>query len=139
MPLRALQREFAIADDSPDGRMLGLVAESLDYVCGLSLGARLPSEVLSGKASWEPTLEHRKRAMSIVRLQLLAWIDPEAADPARGDPILRLENEPALRQQVQHAFERSFFEAVGQAALEFFLGVFRRLRTLQPRAHAAEQ
>ena len=110
VPLRALQREFGIADDSEDGRMLGLVAESLDYVCGLSLGDRLPSEVLSGKASWEPTLEHRRRAFNIVRLQLLTWIDPDAADPARGDPIQRLENEPALRQQVQLAFERAAAE-----------------------------
>ena len=93
VPLRALQREFGIGDDSPDGRMLGLIAESLDYVCGLSLGDRLPSEVLSGQASWEPTAEHRKRAFSIVKLQLLSWIDPDAADPAKGDPIARLETE----------------------------------------------
>jgi len=110
VPLRALQREFGIADDSEDGRMLGLVAESLDYVCGLSLGDRLPNEVLSGKASWEPTAEHRRRAFNIVRLQLLAWIDPEAADAARGDPMARLETDPALRQQVQHAFDRAAAE-----------------------------
>ena len=105
MPLRALQREFAITDDSPDGRMLGLIAKSLDYVHGLSLGDRLPSEVLSGQASWEPSPEHRQRALGIVRLQLLTWIDPDAADPAHGDPLARLETDPALRQQVQKAFE----------------------------------
>ena len=110
VPLRALQREFGIGDDTADGRMLGLIAESLDFVCGLSLGDRLPSEVLSGRASWEPSLEHRKRAFSIVRLQLLSWIDPDAADPAKGDPIVRLETEPALRQQVQVAFERAAVE-----------------------------
>lgn len=110
VPLRALQREFGIGDDSPDGRMLGLIAESLDYVCGLSLGDRLPSEVLSGQASWEPAAEHRRRAFGIVKLQLLTWIDPDAADPAKGDPIMRLETEPALRQQVQLAFERAATE-----------------------------
>ena len=110
VPLRALQREFGISDDSPDGRMLGLIAESLGYVCGLSLGDRLPSEVLNGHASWEPSAEHKRLAMNIVRLQLLSWIDPDAADPAKGDPLLRLENEPALRQQVQLAFERAAAE-----------------------------
>jgi hypothetical protein len=110
MPLRSLQREFGITDHSADGRMLGLVAESLDYVCGLALGDRLPSEVLSGKASWEPTLEHRKRAFNIVRLQLLTWIDPQAADPAFGDPIARLETDAGLRQQVQNAFDRAATE-----------------------------
>ncbi len=110
VPLRALQREFGIGDDSADGRMLGLIAESLDYVCGLSLGDKLPSEVLTGRASWEPSAEHKRLAMNIIRLQLLSWIDPEAADPAKGDPLLRLENEPALRQQVQLAFERAATE-----------------------------
>jgi hypothetical protein len=110
VPLRALQREFGITDGSPDGRMLGLIAESLDYVCGLSLGDRLPSEVRTGRASWEPTLRHRKLAMDIVRLQLLTWINPSAADPAKGDPIERLETDPALRQQVQAAFERAAVE-----------------------------
>ena len=81
VPLRALQREFGIGDDSADGRMLGLIAESLDYVCGLSLGDKLPSEVLTGRASWEPSAEHKRLAMNIIRLQLLSWIDPEAADP----------------------------------------------------------
>jgi len=107
LPLRALQREFGIDDDSPDGRMLGLIAESLDYVCGLSMGDMLPTEVLTGKASWEPTAQHRKLAFSIVRLQVLAWIDPDAADPAKGDPIERLETDAMLRQQVQRAFERA--------------------------------
>ena len=66
--------------------------------------------MLSGRASWEPTAEHRRRAFGIVKLQLLTWIDPDAADPAKGDPIVRLETEPALRQQVQKAFERAAVE-----------------------------
>jgi hypothetical protein len=110
VPLRALQREFGIGDDSADGRMLGLITESLDYVCGLSLGDRLPSEVLTGRASWEPSAEHKRLAMNIIRLQLLSWIDPDSTDPAKGDPLQRLENEPALRHQVQLAFERAATE-----------------------------
>ncbi len=110
VPLRALQREFGIDNASPDGRMLGLIAESLDYVCGLSLGDRLPSEVLTGRASWEPTPQHRKLAMDVVKLKLLAWIDPSATDPAKGDPIQRMESDPALRQQVQAAFDRAAVE-----------------------------
>ena len=55
LPLRALQREFDIADESEDGRMLALIAASLDFVTSLRLGDALPAEVLSGEASWEPT------------------------------------------------------------------------------------
>lgn len=109
MPLRALQREFGIADESPDGRMLGQVAEGLDYVCGIAPGDRLPSEVLSGRASWEPGPEHRSLALSLVRLRLLAWLDPGAAS-GEGDPIARLESDPTMRHSVQLAFERAAIE-----------------------------
>src|SRR5690349_20158444 len=51
IPLRSLQREFAIPDDSDDGRMLGLIAQSLDFIASLHLGDALPAEVLSGQAS----------------------------------------------------------------------------------------
>src|SRR6476661_6490578 len=46
IPLRSLQREFAIADDSDDGRMLGLIAQSLDFISLLRVGDALPTEVL---------------------------------------------------------------------------------------------
>ena len=106
VPLRALQREFAIEDDSPDGRMLGLIAESLDYVSGLHLGDRLPSEVLDGRASWEPGARHRALVEARLRMQLLAWIDPSAAGAGMG-AVLRLDQDQGLRQRVQAAFEQA--------------------------------
>ncbi|MCW3475720.1 hypothetical protein [Limobrevibacterium gyesilva] len=108
VPLRALQREFAIDDDSPDGRMLGLIAESLDYVTGLHLGDKLPSEVLTGKASWEPDARHRRLVASRLRLQLVAWLDPQALEAgADAAALQRLDEDPAMRQQVQAAFAQA--------------------------------
>src|SRR5271165_3544018 len=75
MPLRALQREFGIADESDDGRMLGLVAQSLDFVAGLRLGDALPAEVLSGEASWEPDRVHLQIANARLQSQLVAWLN----------------------------------------------------------------
>jgi hypothetical protein len=51
IPLRSLQREFSIPDDSEDGHMLALIAQSLDFVAVLHIGDKLPTEVLSGQAS----------------------------------------------------------------------------------------
>lgn len=78
IPLGALQREFGIADDSDDGRMLGLIAQSLDFVGGLHIGDPLPPEVLSGEASWEPDEVH-----------------------------LQIADDAARRQQVQQAFAKA--------------------------------
>ena len=42
LPLRAIQREFGIADDSPDGIVLGMIGEALDFVGVLHIGDRFP-------------------------------------------------------------------------------------------------
>ena len=103
LPLRAVQREFGIADASADGRMLGLIAQSLDYVAGLRLGDPLPPEVLSGDASWTPEPRHREAAGARLRRQLLAALDPEAA----GASAEMLESDPRLRAAAQAAFARA--------------------------------
>lgn len=108
VPLRALQREFGIEDDSPDGRMLGLIAEALDYVAYLHLGDRLPSEVLDGTASWDPEPRHRALVENRLRMQLLAWLDPASLDSAaRGAAVARLDEDATLRHRVHRAFEQA--------------------------------
>ena len=67
IPLRALLREFGIDAESSDGRMVGLIAESLDFVSGLRLGDALPPEVLTGEASWQPGPEHLAAASARLR------------------------------------------------------------------------
>lgn len=111
LPLRSLQREFGIEDDSADGRMLALIAESLDFVAGLSIGDPLPSEVLTGRASWQPGSKYEQAAATKLRLQLLAWVDPALAGQGGPAPSLeRMETDPALRAAVQRAFERATAE-----------------------------
>ena len=107
LPLRSLQREFQIGDDTPDGRMLGLIAESLDYVPGLRLGDPLPAEVLSGEASWEPAEIYRQRARGRLWLQLLDWIAPGQVTAATPDTIgARLEHDPILQVLTKRAVDR---------------------------------
>ena len=107
LPLRSLQREFQIGDDTPDGRMLGLIAESLDYVAQLRPGDPLPAEVLTGEASWHPEEMFRVRARGRLWLQLLDWIAPGQVDEASPDTIgARLEHDPALQALTQRAVDR---------------------------------
>lgn len=79
VPLEALKEAFAIADASPDGRMLGLIADSLDFVAGLRLGDRLPPEVLNGEASWLPEPHHRVLAEARLCRRLAAGAVPPPA------------------------------------------------------------
>ena len=128
VPLRSLQHEFGIADDAPDGRMLGLIAESLDYVTALHPGDRLPEEVVSGAASWTPSVLHRQRAVTRLRLNLLAWLDPAAAQAAGRDVERghRLDSDPELRTMVQKAFRMAATE-LGLASPEELVAQVERL------------
>ncbi len=110
VPLRALQRELGIADDSEDGRMLGLIAEALDYVTGLQPGDMLPREVLSGEASWQPSAAPRQRAVARLQMQLVAWLGGLTGDASLSVQSLsaqRIEQDPSLRARLTEAFERA--------------------------------
>lgn len=109
VPLRAFQRELGVADDSADGRMFGLIAQSLDFVAGLQFGDPLPTEVLDGRASWAPAGTHRALASARLRLQLAAWLRPEAAGVVMPDAgtVRRLDEDPAMRQHVNAALDKA--------------------------------
>jgi hypothetical protein len=110
LPLRSLQREFGIPDDSADGRMLAQIAASLDFVAGLHLGDPLPAEVLSGEASWDPSPAHFQVANAKLRLQLVAWLRADRiGTESTLDPkaLIAAADDPASRQQVQEAFRKA--------------------------------
>ena len=106
VPLEALRKEFGIAEDSADGRMLALIAKALEYVSCLQPGDRLPPEVLDGQASWRPSPNHLRLAATRLRLNLVAWSAPKSrwAGAQRDElSLLRLADDPALSREVQAA------------------------------------
>lgn len=145
LPLRALQHEFSIPDESEDGRMLALIAAALDFVTTLRLGDKLPPEVLSGEASWEPEPQHRQLALAKLRLHLIAWLQPEKAEeyallaPAE---IIAAADDPALRPQLRQAYcrmaadmklpENAISPMLDALALELSYVEALRERLLQP-------
>ena len=110
VPLRSLQREFSIPDESDDGRMIALIARSLDFVAGLRIGDALPPEVLDGGASWTPDDMHLRIANARLQWQLVAWLNSgTGGDEAelKPDDLMQLTEDPGRRQQVQMAFAKA--------------------------------
>ncbi|MBS0559389.1 MAG: hypothetical protein JSR21_04980 [Proteobacteria bacterium] len=108
--LRSLQREFGIADESEDGRMLGKIVEALDFVNALQIGDRLPAEVLTGDASWEPDPVYARIAAARLRMQLVHWVNGRTSDALlelTEETLQQIEDDPALRHQVQHGVGRA--------------------------------
>lgn len=129
LPLRSLQREFGIADNSDDGRMLGLIADALDFVAALRIGDPLPAEVRTGEASWEPDPVHLQLAATRLKLQLVAWLNSgTGGDQPDLDAksILQVADDPALRLKVQDAMTHAA-EALGLPNAEAVLALIEDL------------
>ena len=107
LPLRSLQAELRIVNASPDGRMLSLIARSLDFVADLRLDDLLPVEVLGGAASWQPSAAHQQLAASRLKLQLISQLGTnEPTDWSRAEPraVLAAASGPGMRLRLQEAY-----------------------------------
>jgi len=71
LPLQSVAREFRVEPTSPDGQMLTLIEQALEFVVSIKLGDKLPSELNDGEASWEPNGQDRRVAASRVRHNLV--------------------------------------------------------------------
>lgn len=129
LPLRSLQREFGIPDGSADGRMLVRIAESLDFVSVLRPGDPLPSEVLTGEASWEPDPLHLEIAQTRLRVSLVDWLNAGSGSERQAldaGSLLAVANDAKLRQQVQKALSRAA-EALGLDTAAEVVGLLEAL------------
>ncbi|MBB4264851.1 hypothetical protein [Roseospira visakhapatnamensis] len=104
LPLEGVRKEFAIASDSPDGRMLALLAKGLKFVKGLRLGDPIPREVLTGDASWEPKDKHRQIAYHRLSMQVLGWLSGDEHVITNPDELMQVAGDPTFRRRVNEAF-----------------------------------
>jgi hypothetical protein len=124
MPLRSLQREFGIADETADGQMLRLIAGALEFVSALRIGDKLPSEILTGAASWEPDAEHVQMASARLQIQLVDWLRTRTGGGPLGitpESLASGDVDPAARQAMQEALAQAA-EALGLPTPDAVLG-----------------
>ena len=75
LPVPQLAVELGLRDsDTPDARRLRLAAQAVSYVESLDLGADLPSEVITGKASWVVPEPFLRAAKAAIGGRISAWI-----------------------------------------------------------------
>ena len=117
LSLPQLVSGFDIAAGSSDAKLLEVVEKGLAYVRRIQPGDSIPRELLDGTASWAVEDKDRMLAESRMRVQLVTWLagkEVGSSDPAE---ILKLANDPAIRDRVQ--------EAAGELAQRLGLGAAR--------------
>jgi hypothetical protein len=118
LPLRSVAREFNIDPEGPDGAMLVLIEQALEFVVALRLGDNLPSELNGGEASWKPTEQDCKLAASRVRRELVRCVFARIGQSVsiEGPLVPGWEDETANRALVRKAIDGAATQLDGTTA-----------------------
>ena len=113
LPFPGIRREFHIEEESADDKMLELVSSGLDYVKVLMPGDDLPSELLTGEASWEITDAHRNIARQRISMQLVSWMSGDENLITDPDQLLQIADDPGVKEKINQAFSEAAKEIGG--------------------------
>ncbi|MBV8538018.1 MAG: hypothetical protein JO128_20650 [Alphaproteobacteria bacterium] len=122
LSLPQLVSGFDIAPNSSDAKLLEVVEKGLSYVKRIQPGDSIPRELLDGTASWAVEDKDRMLAESRMRVQLVTWLAGKEVGPTDPAEIMKLANDPAIRDRVQ--------EAAGELAQRLGLGAARATEVL---------
>ncbi len=112
VPLKQLRSVFDIAPDSDDDKLLGYVTRGLDFVREIHPGDSVPSEVLTGEASWLVDEQYLAAAKARITMQLVAWLTGEEFENVDMNEILMRAESKETKELVQQAF-RDIAEKLG--------------------------
>lgn len=104
LKMSGIKHELKLAPDDHDARTLDIIVEALDFVRGICDGDPVPSELLSGKASWEVTHENRMIAHNRVTMQLVSWMSGEETLITKPEQLAQVAEDPNTREKVNEAF-----------------------------------
>jgi len=107
LPFKGIKREFGMEEDSPDGAMLDMVAESLSFIKVLRIGDPIPLEVLTGEASWEVSARDRNIAYQRITLQLVTWMTGDELKASTPEDLMQLVENEEIKAKINEAFEEA--------------------------------
>ncbi len=102
-----LRKEFNITPDSHDGKLMELAVQGLRFVPDIKPDDAIPSELLTGQASWTISDKHKVIAQQRLQIQLLSWVSGKEVlltdITAIATFLEQLENREKLRSAFRNA------------------------------------
>lgn len=118
IPIDDVASEFGIKPDSPDGRLLVMVGQSLRFVKDIRPGDSIPTELLDGTASWRVEEHHREIAKNRLMMQVATWLG--------GEESVVLDLRELRRMSVDASVQDRIREGITKIADALGLGPGRR-------------
>lgn len=107
-----LKKEFNLSPESHDGKLVELAVAGLRYVPDIKPGDTIPSELLTGKASWAVSPKHKRIAEQRLQVQLLSWVSGKELLLTDAKEIENFLAQIENREKLRNAF-RGAAEALG--------------------------
>ncbi len=104
LKLGGIKHELELGPDDHDTKTLDTIAEALKYVRGIRAGDPVPSELLSGKASWEVSQKDRATAHNRITMQLVSWMSGDETLVTEPDQLAQIIEDPKTREKISAAF-----------------------------------
>jgi hypothetical protein len=118
MDIQTLCAEFAIQPDSADDRLIAMAVKGLKYVPDIRPGDVIPSEILTGTASWPIQLRHRQIAERRLQVQLLSWVSGKEMLLTDNDELAMFLEQIENKTKLKEAFEAAA-EALGRERKDY--------------------
>jgi len=104
LKLSGIKHELELGPEDHDAKTLDTIAEALKYVRGIQAGDPVPSELLSGEASWDVSAKDRATAHNRVTMQLVSWMSGDETLVTEPDQLAQIVEDPKTREKISAAF-----------------------------------
>ncbi len=109
-----LRKEFHLGPETHDGHLVDTAVAALRYVPDVKPGDTIPTELLTGQASWSVSPRHKQIAEQRLQVQLLSWVSGKElllTNPKEISNFLQqIENREKLRNAFRDAAKALGFE-----------------------------
>ncbi|MBL6933471.1 MAG: hypothetical protein ISR45_11020, partial [Rhodospirillales bacterium] len=104
LKLGGIKHELDLKPGDHDAKVLDIISEALNYVRGIKEGEPVPSELLTGHASWEVSKRDRETAHNRVTMQLVSWMSGDEVLVTEPDQLAQIVEDPVTRTKINEAF-----------------------------------
>ncbi len=105
VPVSSICAEFGIDEESSDAELLRTITGSLKFVKEIHPGDSIPTELLSGEASWTIEEVHRNVARGRITMQLVSWLSGSEEIITNSGELEAIASDPETKEKVQSAFK----------------------------------
>ncbi len=113
LEIDVLKREFNLTPETHDGMLIDLAVAGLRYVPDIKPGDTIPSEILTGQASWTVSPKHKRVAEQRLQVQLLSWVSGKEVLLTDPKEIALFLDQIENREKLRNAFKDAA-KALGQ-------------------------